>query len=161
MSGEAEQMKFLCLKHTQADIARELYELFQSAYRVEAKLIGVEQFPPLRRTAADIMRSSTQFLGYRQVSRLVAAVEIERQGEWLSIHSLVVVPDMFRQGFANGLLEYVFTQSHQFGRAKGVKVSTAAVNAPAISLYERFGFRKVGENRTPEGISVVSFEALF
>ncbi|MDG9668109.1 GNAT family N-acetyltransferase [Hahella sp. CR1] len=161
MSGEAEQMKFLCLKHTDADIAKELFDLFQSAYRVEADLIGVELFSPLFRTPDDLMASSTQFLGYRREARLVAAMELDRQGEWLSIDSLVVAPGMFRRGYASGLLEHVFTHRDQFGRPKGARVSTAAVNAPAIALYERFGFQKVASRRTEEGISVVSFDLLF
>lgn len=134
------------LSHREKHIANEIHAVFQASYKIEAQLIGVVDFPPLSRSAMDISKSSTKFLGYCEETKLAAVLEFELLESdvlesdvlvnVLDIHSLTVAPDHFRKGIANKLISYVLT-TYDFDRAI---VETAAANKPAIRLYEKQDF---------------------
>lgn len=137
------------LNNSDQSIAEEIYVLFQESYSIEAKLIGVEDFPPLKRRTSNIQESKTQFWGMYKNATLAAAVEIEIKDDLLDIHSFVVSPSFFRQGIANKLLSFLL-ESTQCNKAV---VETATANKPAILLYQKFGFIENNRWLTAAGIN--------
>ncbi len=117
----------------------ELLRLQTVAYRLEARLIGFDEIPPLADTAETLKRSSDVFYGYSAPNgELVGAIAVEEEkpGE-LTLTRMMVRPDFFRQGIASRLIEYVFARYPDFS---AYIVSTGTRNEPAMNLYTRFGF---------------------
>jgi ribosomal protein S18 acetylase RimI-like enzyme len=128
------------IDHRLPETARELHAVQMAAYRQEAALLGVVRFPPLERTVADIAQSSERFLGAYLGDQLAGALGTcpDEEEPCISIASLVVSPAHQRGGIARMLVSATVAQH------PGVEltVQTGAGNAPALALYERFGFRE-------------------
>ncbi|MCW3050549.1 MAG: hypothetical protein JWO74_4833 [Solirubrobacterales bacterium] len=86
-----------------------------------------------------------------EAGELVGAVGVEDAGEALLIARLMVHPDAMRRGVGTALVQRVLARAD--GRA--VHAGTAAANAPALALYERLGFRWVGERSVGPGLAYV------
>lgn len=125
----------------------ELYRLQQQAYRVEAELIGAAFFPPLLQTEAALREEHPTGYIMRLDGRLVGAVTVDDE----TITRLLVSPDYFRQGIATQLLRYACEQ--QLLRF----VSTAALNKPAMALYQKFGFQSIRQVKQ-DSIVLVTLE---
>ena len=148
MTGRVERQA-----HASPVVAEELRALMAAAYAVEAELLGVRDFAPLRRTAAHVAATDAEFLGVREDGVLVAAAELETPGPaHTHLGALVVRPDRFRRGLASALLAAVAAArpTHL------LTVSTGAANAPAVRLYERHGFVLERTWATPDGIPMVT-----
>ena len=130
--------------------------VLHAGYREEAALIGVEDFPPLRRSAADIAASPGRFVGCYSGEVLAGVVEYASEdradGQVVDIASLAVDPGYARQGIGSRLVRFVVETSP--GRA--ITVSTALSNLPAIALYRGLGFRIQRHFTAPGGIECVS-----
>ncbi|ODB44974.1 acetyltransferase [Pseudoalteromonas sp. BMB] len=124
------------LNNRDALVAREIFNVFQRSYKIEAELIGASYFPPLSRTIEDICGATSHFYGYFENQNLAAVIEIVIVEKTLEIDSLTVDPSYFRKGIAGKLLHFALTE---FDAAK-VIVETATANAPAIKLYNKHGF---------------------
>jgi len=124
------------LENLNKDIANQIYTIFQNSYKVEAQLIGVLDFPPLSRSAKDIVNSKTDFYGLSDNNCLAAIIEIVIKDKHLEINSLTVDPKYFRKGIADKLISYIL-DAFEFTVAI---VETAVVNKPAINLYKKHGF---------------------
>ncbi|MBT1063030.1 GNAT family N-acetyltransferase [Bowmanella sp. Y26] len=124
------------LEHSDKNVARDIYSVFQHSYKVEAQLLGVANFPPLARTADAIETAESFFYGYMEGDCLAAVIEISLTGQTLDIDSLTVDPAYFRKGIARKLLSYILTH-FSFSQAL---VETAVENTPAIDLYQKQGF---------------------
>lgn len=124
------------LEHSNEDIANQIYTIFQNSYKVEAQLIDVLDFPPLLRSAKDIVNSKTDFYGFSDNNCLAAIIEIVIEDKHLEINSLTVDPKYFRKGIAGKLISYIL-DAFEFTEAI---VETAVVNKPAINLYKKHGF---------------------
>lgn len=142
------------LSHPRESTAKAIYNLFQVSYLIEAKLVGVENFPPLKRSISNIQVSKTQFWGYFKATELAAVVEFELDNNLLEIHSFVVLPKYFKQGIANNLLLHLLN-SVQWDSSV---VETATANNPAISLYKKFGFVKDEIWITSDGIEKIKLK---
>ena len=127
------------VNHTDSLAAKLIRNIFQRSYKVEAELVGVEDFPPLNRTIEQFVNSKTVFFGLYKNNELAGLIEIEFQNDLLDICSLVVDPKYFRQGVAGELLDFVLDKF----QPKESIVETASVNNPAISLYNKKGFEIV------------------
>ena len=134
-------------------VADAIHAVLMEAYRVEAAILGVADFAPLRRTAADISASAGRFLGISVDGTLAAVAELEavHPGR-VHIASLAVRPSHFRRGLAAALLRHV-TRTHA---TDDITVSTAAGNGPALSLYASHGFREQHRWSTSDGVAMVS-----
>jgi ribosomal protein S18 acetylase RimI-like enzyme len=124
------------LEHSNENVAKQIFTIFQNSYKIEAQLIGTLDFPPLFRSVKDIESSNTQFYGFSENKCLAAIIEIVIEDKQLGIDSLTVDPEYFRKGIADKLISYVL---NAFDITEAV-VETAVVNTPAISLYKKHGF---------------------
>jgi len=148
-------MDFLTLDHADDVWSESICRLLWDSYAVEAQLIGIEDFAPLRRGSAQIRAAASTFYGCLREGRLVAVAEVEDLGGGTSnIAGFVVHPSVFRRGIGTRLLRHILLTV----RAARFTVSTAAVNAPAIALYEKDGFRIRDRWVTPDGIRMVTLE---
>jgi len=140
------------LDHRQSDQAHDIWRLLHDAYSVEASIIGADDFPPLRRTVADIASAQAQFIGAGDEARLLAVCEFSiDSGNSCEITSFGVDPSSFRQGYGSMLLRNLISMPGILE----LSVATAAANTPAIRFYEKHGFACSGEWLTPEKIAVV------
>lgn len=133
---------------TDVDTLVALHAIQRAAYRVEEALIGAPI--PLVEEPMSVLRDrGLQFLGYREDGRLRGAVgyTVEDDGV-IDIHRVVVDPAHHRRGIAGALLDGL-------PDAPAMVVTAAAHNAPGLALYERRGFRRVGERVVAGGVGVV------
>lgn len=124
------------LNQSNKEIAHQIFTIFQNSYKIEAKLIGTLNFPPLLRSTKDIENSDTLFYGSSENGCLAAIIEVDINNRLLEINSLTVDPRYFRKGIANKLITYIL-ETFDFSKAS---VETAVVNTPAINLYKKHGF---------------------
>ena len=146
--------KIIQLQYQIHRVAVDISHLMQNSYAVEALLLNVEDFPPLRRTALDIQNSGSIFYGCMFAAELVAAIEITCEQQVLEIHSLVVSPDYFRQGLAGRLLDFVFKKYAW----QSATVETGRDNIPAIQLYQNHGFKITRNWQTESKIMKVELQ---
>lgn len=145
-------MNVLLLEHHDLLLAEVIRQLMFAAYRVEADLLGLDDFYPLHRTAQDIAQSASVFRGVFKEGDLLAVIELEFLAQdQIHIASLVAHPKAFRQGLAS-LLLHDLLQNHL---STMLTVSTAAVNHPALKLYDKFGFVVERPSQTPDGIELL------
>ena len=144
------------LQNSKLEVAKKIRADFQVSYKVEAKLLGAVNFPPLQRPLEKYRESSTEFYGYSKDGELAGVVEIDANNNYILIRSLVIHPIFFRQGIAGKLIEFVFNtfDSNLF------VVETGLANGPATALYKKFGFIEVHQWDTDHGIRKVKFEKL-
>ena len=136
-------------------VAEQLKLLHDSAYLVEAQLLGLDDFPPLNRTLESYLKSRSVFYGCIHEDCCVGSVELEADiSSVLGVSSLVVDPRFFRQGIATKLMMHVLSKAG----SRRVIVSTATGNHPAINLYEGLGFRQADHWTTDAGIDLVLLE---
>lgn len=135
-------------------IAKKIHLVFQVSYTVEANLLSAVDFPPLKRTIADFLKSKSDFYGFFQNNQLIAAVEVRPDRNHTHIQSLVVDPYYFRRGIGNKLMTFVFKTYN----TSTFTVETGVFNLPAIALYKKLGFIEIKQWNTDHGIRKVRFE---
>lgn len=52
------------LQNRKEEVAKSIHSIFQLSYAVEAKLLNLKYFPPLKRPIESYHKSSTIFYGY-------------------------------------------------------------------------------------------------
>jgi len=144
------------MQQHKSTVAADIVQIMQEAYRVEAQLLGVDDFPPLKRTVEDVQNSASSFYGYQKNATLAAVVEVTCNAGCLDIHSLIVSPSFFRQGLASDLLDFVL-DCYDWMSAR---VETGRDNQPAIKLYQKKGFIIVKQWLTSTGIMKIGLQKL-
>lgn len=126
------------INHRDPEAAQAIHRVLMLAYAQEAQLLEVKNFPPLQQTVADIQASDEFFLGSFDGHELLGVLSVRPDDEpgQINIASLVVHPAHQRRGVARALL----TSASQRAAGAVFSVSTAAKNAPALALYQQFGF---------------------
>lgn len=135
------------------DLAFDLHQLRQAAYAQEAALLGLNaaHFLPLQIGPRELMASNELHLGAFQGHRLVGAIAWgadEEDPAAQCISALVVAPEAQRRGVATRLLHALVVLN---GRGP-LTVQTAQRNAPALALYEAYGFQTQRRWLSPEGL---------
>lgn len=129
-----------------------MLEVQHAAYAIEAQLIGYPQLPPAHETLASLQGCGEEVWLCEEDGELLGAVGLEHTSEdELLIARLFVAPSAFRRGVGTALVRHALAQA----RGRRVRVGTAAANLPALALYERFGFRRVGERDPAPGVTYV------
>lgn len=142
------------LNNKDSKIAKSIYTVFQASYKIEADILGVENFPPLKRTIEDFINSDSLFYAFFETDEVAAVIEIKIIGNLTDIQSLVVHPNFFRRGIAMKLMNYVL-KSHS---SQSCIVETGLENKPAVKLYQKLGFQEIETWKTDFGIWKVKFE---
>jgi ribosomal protein S18 acetylase RimI-like enzyme len=126
-------------------------EVQRAAYAIEAELIGYPELPPLHETLEALQDTAEEVWLCLEGDALVGVVGLEHGREEMVIARLFVAPASFRQGVGSALV------AHALSRARGrrVRVGTGARNAPALALYERFGFRRLDEREAAPTLGYV------
>ena len=142
------------LQNNDIEVSKKIRSVFQLSYKIEAELLNVTDFPPLKRPLKSYVNSNTVFFGYIKDSTLAGVIEVKHNSIFTDIHSLVVNPVFFRQGIARKLMEFVFNtfDSNLF------VVETGLENGPANELYKKFDFKEVKQWTTEHGIRKIKFE---
>ena len=145
-------IRIACLDHTDPAIATDIHSVMMMAYGVEAKLLGISDFPPLRRARNDISRAESSFIGSFLCNELAGVLEYEMHQEArIGIAAVVVLPNFFRLGLGTALVRHII----QTLKGARIEVCTAAANAPALSLYRQQKFDIAGSWIGDDRIAVV------
>lgn len=139
------------LEHRNPETAREIVDLQNVAYVIEARMIGFADLPPLADEPMDIMASDERFFGVSQSGGLAGLIALEDGPERTMVSRLCVTPDLVRRGIASRLLRYVLAHTET-----DLIVTTAQANLPAIALYERMGFIATETRLSREGLPLVT-----
>ena len=137
------------------DTLEQLWRLQHIAYRLEAERIGFYQIPPLMDTLDTLRACGEQFYGrVDEEAEIIGAVAVEEGTDSICISRMMVHPDCFKQGIASSLMEYVL---EQYNEVPLKVVSTGALNLPAVSLYQKYGFKPVGSEEIAPGVELITF----
>lgn len=144
------------LKNTEIEISMLIHTVFQLSYAIEAKLLNVNDFPPLRRPMESYLNSTNTFFGYFVNGELAGVIEVEHTYKHVDINSLVVHPLFFRQGIGRKLLEFTFKEYQN----TSFIVETGIQNHPAVELYKKVGFKEIKQWNTDFGVRKVMFKKI-
>lgn len=140
------------INHQNEQNAKEIQGIQQSAYQIEAELMGFYGIPQLHETVAEIQKSDEVFVGYSEEG-LMGIVSYRVEEGIVDIHRLVVDPGHFRKGVGRKLVAYLL----EHYRGYGFTVSTGTANKPAIALYKAFGFQEQRLMEVAPGITCTQF----
>lgn len=145
-------MKVGTIDVTDPAVASRVVEIQRAAYAVEAALIGYDDIPPLRESAADVaIRTDLEWVGSHEGERLVGIVGWSLSDGTVHIDRMAVHPDCARLGHGSALLTAI-PASHD------AIVSTGADNSPARAFYERHGFSWTGDREVVPGLVISNYE---
>lgn len=130
--------------------ALKIYKLFQQSYKVEADIIGLNDFPPLSLSIQDIVQSDGIFEAISINTNIVAIVCYKNIQGTVELQNLAVSPEFFRRGLASMLLNHLF---NKYQKCKFI-IHTALANIPAVRLYEKLGFTLNDTFVSSEGIEL-------
>jgi ribosomal protein S18 acetylase RimI-like enzyme len=147
------------LRPADETVARALHAVLLQAHAQEARTLGLDarQWPP--RSAAEISRSDDHFIGAFDGAELLGAIGIADDDEpgQLCIPLLVVRPQAQRRGVARGLVRAALACSPGLA----VAVSVAALNTPALALYQALGFVPYRQGwLAPQGLAMLKLRRM-
>jgi ribosomal protein S18 acetylase RimI-like enzyme len=122
-----------------------------AAYAIEAELIGYPELPPAHETLEALQATSEELWLCEEGGELCGVVGLEHGDDELLIARLFVAPLFFRRGVGTALVAHAIAQA----RGRSVRVGTGARNAPALALYEGFGFRRLDARAPVPGVGYV------
>ena len=142
------------INNEENEIAEEIRVIFQASYTVEAEMLKAVDFPPLKRTVSQFLKSDSEFYAYYLTKNIAGIIEIENNEDLTHIQSLVVYPKYFRNGIGNKLVQFILDTY----KSTIFTVETGVDNHPAIKLYQSFGLQEQEQWDTNHGVRKVRFE---
>ena len=145
------------------EIAKEILDIFQSSYAVEAEMLKVIDFPPLKRTISQFLNSNSEFYAYYEYSwdnltqNIAGVIEINNNQDFIHIQSLVVYPKYFRKGVGRKLVQFILDTY----KSSIFTVETGVMNIPAVELYKSFNFKEKKQWDTDHGVRKIRFQLLY
>ena len=136
------------------EVAEKIHSIFQVSYAVEAKILKVVDFPPLKRQVSQFLQSENHFYAYKKNKEMAAVIEIDNNKNTTHIQSLVVYPKYFRQGIASKLVAFILKNYE----SEIFTVETGADNVPAIKLYQSFNFKETKQYDAEFNIRKIKLE---
>mgnify|MGYP006207731713 CR=1 FL=1 len=137
-------------------IAKEIRDIFQSSYAVEAKMLKAIDFPPLKRTISQFLNSNSEFYAYYLNQNIAGLIEIKNNQDLTHIQSLVVYPKYFRKGIGRKLVQFILDTY----KSSIFTVETGVENIPAVELYKSFDFKEKKQWDTDHGVIKVRFKKI-
>lgn len=146
-------MSFQIIPATLADVPT-LNQLVNSAYRGEGAKEGwTTEADLIDGTRIDesilkglIERSDTTVLTYREEGRVLACVELRKEGSKLYLGMLSVRPNLQGKGVGKKLLTAAEEHAHN-NQCRTVYMSVISVRKELIEWYERHGYKLTGERK--------------
>ena len=135
-------------------IAKEIRDIFQASYTVEAEMLKAIDFPPLKRTISQFLNSNSEFYAYYLNQNIAGVIEIKSNQDLTHIQSLVVYPKYFRKGIGRKLVQFILDTY----KSSIFTVETGLDNYPAIKLYRSFDFEEQDQWNTNHGVRKVRFK---
>jgi ribosomal protein S18 acetylase RimI-like enzyme len=137
--------------------AEAILALQRLAYQSEAALYDDFTLPPLLETLAELRArfADRRFLKALQAGRIVGSVRAFQEGATCQIQRLIVHPDCRRRGLGTALLgaiESIFPGVQRFELFTGHK------SVGNIRLYERLGYRTIGQKPVNDKVTLVYME---
>ncbi|NOU92641.1 GNAT family N-acetyltransferase [Paenibacillus sp. LMG 31456] len=132
----------------------DLLMLQQLSYRIEAKLIGFKEIPPLWDSPKTLRDSGELFFGYYEDDRLAGSVSVKQSPKELTICRMMVHSSYFRRGVASSLLKFAEALAIP---GMLIKVSTGTKNEPAVNLYRKYGYQPDQTMDIAKGITLTIF----
>lgn len=149
-------IKKLNLNNTET--VKNILELQKASYRIEAKLIGFYDIPPLKDSIESLKECGEIFYGYYVEDVLAGVISYKRIDDVLDIHRLAIKPRFFHMGIAGKLISFVEELENSISKAV---VCTGKENAPAVSFYLKNGYKKTKDIEISKGIYLTQFEKSF
>jgi ribosomal protein S18 acetylase RimI-like enzyme len=123
---------------------------------VEARLLGVEDLPPLLDQAQDLLACGETFLAETAPDGTLAGMVTFTVADGLvEICRLMVDPARFRRGTARRLLAALEAEVPGW---RLMRVTTGSGNEPALALYRAHGFEVVSSRPVREGLRLICLE---
>ena len=135
-------------------IAKEIRDIFQASYAIEAEMLKAIDFPPLKRTISQFLNSNSEFYAYYFTKNIAGVIEIKNNQDLTRIQSLVVYPKYFRKGIGRKLVQFILDTY----KSKIFTVETGLDNHPAIRLYTSFDFEEQEQWDTKHGVRKIRFK---
>ena len=132
--------RFGLIDHRQRNIAERMHAVLRPAYAQEAALLGLADFPPMRRTVAELQAHEGLVWGAwvgDELAGVLCMAPDEDEAPQLVVTMLIVHPDHQRRGLARGLMQ----RALQASGPQTLAVATAEANVPAVTLYRSLGFQ--------------------
>ena len=139
------------------ETVKELLKLQIASYKIEAEIIDFYDIPPLKDTIYSLKTCNETFYGYYVDDVLAGIISYKIIKNVLDIHRVAVSPLFFRRGIAKQLISYV--EEHNSNVNK-VIVCTGKKNLPAINLYIKSGYKKIGDLEISTGIYLTKLEKM-
>jgi [ribosomal protein S18]-alanine N-acetyltransferase len=131
-------------------VTHEPLEIRRLSYADLPQVIAIERraFPTpwsLAMFVLELSKPSGICLAALREGRIVGYLICSRYDTVWHVMNVAVDDRMLREGIATTLLSHLFERADEPGEQYTLEVRTS--NAPAIALYERFGFRSAGLRR--------------
>jgi ribosomal protein S18 acetylase RimI-like enzyme len=137
------------------ETAKQVLKLQLASYKVEAKIIGFYDIPPLKDKIESLIECDEIFYGYMINDVLAGIISYKTIENVIDIHRVAIHPDFFRMGIAGKLV--CFVEGVENGINK-IVVCTGQKNLPAINLYLKNGYQKIKDIKISKDVCLTKFE---
>lgn len=129
-------LKKIQISHADITMAPEIYEIEKQSFSVPWSLASIEQFLKNPNTIC-IAAKHDKVIGY------VGMYEISGEGD---ITNVAVLPEFRSSGIGTMLINALIKEAEKRSISK-IMLEVRASNAPARSLYKKYGFYDVGTRK--------------